>query len=170
MPAPIAPFKRLLSNYKVDTSTGCWLWQGHKYSNGYGAIKKFGKMVLAHRFSYELHKGPIPKNLCVMHSCDTRNCINPEHLSLGTHQDNMSDAAAKGRMRSGPNHHNYGKPNPRPNQAIPVQVLGLRFSSMKEAERCFGLGAGTVAYWIKNCPTKAWKLKKNQRKEEPSEC
>lgn len=92
---------RLLAGYSIDESTGCWEWQG-ALRVGYGAIvgKINGtrKTLGAHRVSYELHKGPIPKGLFVCHSCDNRKCINPEHLWLGTGKDNMQDALRKDRM------------------------------------------------------------------------
>ena len=56
-----------------------------------------GRTVRVHRFSYEMYKGPIPKGMLVCHKCDVRNCVNPEHLWLGTYSDNNKDCAAKGR-------------------------------------------------------------------------
>ncbi|MGR7993860.1 HNH endonuclease signature motif containing protein [Xanthobacter sp. ZOL 2024] len=155
MPTAEAPFLRFLRGYVVDKATGCWLWVGHKYPNGYGAIKSFGRTISAHRFAYELYKGPIPEGMEILHSCDVKNCVNPDHLRVGTHRENMEEASARGLMPSGVNSPKYGKPNPRPRQSNRVRVLGVEYESQKAAERALGLGSGTVAYWLKNCPNKA---------------
>lgn len=84
---------------KVDQSEGCWDWCGASRGNGYGAIKVNGKVVDAHRVSYVIHKGPVPVGKLVMHSCDNRTCVNPEHLSLGDCKDNHNDAIAKGLVK-----------------------------------------------------------------------
>jgi hypothetical protein len=154
MPAAIPPFKRLLSHYDEDPVTGCWLWNSSTYKSGYGWLKVFGKVVSAHRYSYELHKGEIPKGMHILHSCDVKTCINPEHLRPGTHQENMNEAVERSRIRSGENHPMYGTKNPRPKQAHPVRVLGKNFQSKKEAERELGLGSGTVNYWLARHPEK----------------
>ena len=73
----------------------CWEWVAGKNSNGYGAFMRNG----AHRASYELHIGPIPKGKMVLHRCDNRTCVNPDHLFLGTNDDNMKDMVKKKRQR-----------------------------------------------------------------------
>lgn len=96
--------ERLLDKYVVNEN-GCWLYTGYVDELGYGIIHDNGP-IKAHRASWIVHKGPIPEGMHVLHSCDTRNCINPDDLFLGTHQDNMADRDAKGRMANvkGSNH------------------------------------------------------------------
>lgn len=82
---------------KVQKTDECWLWMGGKDSWGYGALKVGGVQVKASRYSYELHNGPIPAGLCVLHKCDVPACVNPVHLFLGTDKDNAVDRENKGR-------------------------------------------------------------------------
>lgn len=94
-----------IHNFVDKDAAGCWNWKGHRNWLGYGVIRKDPrpdqkKVLFAHRWSYEAHKGPIPSGLHVMHSCDNPACINPDHLSVGTHVDNMRDMAEKGRARN----------------------------------------------------------------------
>jgi hypothetical protein len=80
---------------------GCWIWQAA--TNGrYGLISSGGKMLKAHRAAYQMHRGPIPDGMVVMHACDNPLCVNPDHLSLGTQLDNIRDRDRKGRQV--PNH------------------------------------------------------------------
>lgn len=93
----------------VKKTDGCWLWTGHTDSGGYGMIKRFGKMKKAHRISYELHVGKIPKGLFVCHRCDNPPCVNPTHIFIGTARENFIDAIEKGRVhqKSGSSHWRY---------------------------------------------------------------
>jgi len=90
---------------------GCWNWlgatsfKGRKWS--YGIINKDKKPYLAHRVSWELHNGPIPKEMDLCHKCDNTLCVNPDHLFLGTQADNNRDRDLKGRKAMGEGHGKY---------------------------------------------------------------
>lgn len=79
----------------------CWLWAGFIAPDGYGKLQIDGRSVGAHRISWELHNGPIPDGMNVLHQCDVRPCCNPSHLFLGTPADNNADKVAKGRQARG---------------------------------------------------------------------
>lgn len=88
---------RLLNSALLNPHTGCWEWQKKLNPYGYGQIKIEKSLRGAHRISFELFKGEIRENMEVMHICDNPKCINPDHLCLGTHSDNMRDCYNKGR-------------------------------------------------------------------------
>ena len=101
MPGPIAKTAHVKFWEHVTQTPSCWQWKGASHEDGYGQVavsnKGIRKNLFAHRLSYEIHIGPIPPGLWVLHHCDNPPCTNPEHLFLGTPLDNMLDAVAKRR-------------------------------------------------------------------------
>jgi|DEB0MinimDraft_6_1074348.scaffolds.fasta_scaffold137259_2 hypothetical protein len=95
--------ERFEDKFIPEPNSGCWLWTAavRKPTEGYGAFYYKGRHHPAHRISYMLYKGGVPGDVHVCHTCDTPECVNPEHLFLGTHTDNMRDKVAKGRFRNG---------------------------------------------------------------------
>lgn len=90
--------ERFLKKIKISKN-GCWDWQAQKDKDGYGRFQSGS----AHRWSYKHYKGD-PTGLFVCHSCDNPGCVNPDHLWLGTHQDNMKDMVKKNKPRNIPSY------------------------------------------------------------------
>lgn len=95
---------RFFLKVKVGGVDECWLWEGRRLRGGYGQFDMGGGCQMAHRMAWVLKNGTIPTGegfhgTCVLHKCDNPACVNPEHLFLGTHVDNMSDMVSKGRAR-----------------------------------------------------------------------
>jgi HNH endonuclease len=93
--------ERFMRHVEVVTESGCWIWTSYVNSSGYGLAYFNGHTVTAHRVSYQMFKGAIPENLCVLHSCDVKCCVNPAHLSLGTHKQNSEQMIKRGRVARG---------------------------------------------------------------------
>lgn len=99
----------------------CWEWTGSRNKEGYGHFRIANKVVKAHRVSFELKNGPIPKYSLICHKCDNPSCVNPCHLFLGTHKDNKMDCVSKNR------HYKYGKP-----PHVPGEKCGQHFLKEKQ--------------------------------------
>ena len=118
--------------------TPCWVWTAAPNPKGYGVISlgSEGKgNVLAHRLSWEIQHGDIPKSLCVLHKCDNPPCVNPEHLFLGTKLDNNRDMIAKGRFKPDPSCYVHGAQHG--NSKLSDDVV-------REARVRFGKGKATI--------------------------
>lgn len=134
-------------NANTDRSggpTACWLWQGSKYSNGYGRVWDGEKMRLAHRVAYAVAYGSesIPEGIDVLHNCqpgpDRKDCVNPAHLWLGTQRDNARDAVQKGQITyySGPDHPMFGVERDVCAKGHPLTTDNIVLTNRGKARRC----------------------------------
>jgi hypothetical protein len=103
-PRVAIPEKISKNSVRVPES-GCWLWIGSLTNNGYGRMT-FGAKTefLSHRLSYEQKYGEIPNGMLALHHCDVKCCVNPDHIFIGTQQDNMTDKVMKNRQAKGAHH------------------------------------------------------------------
>lgn len=132
---------RFKSKYIVSAHGGCHLWTGNRSKSGYGKFKlRDGTQARAHRIAWEIAHGPIPDGLSVLHKCDVRACVNPDHLFLGTHTDNMRDMVRKKRGL-------LGEMNGRA-KLTADDVLSIRQSSGSDAQKAllYGVSESTIRH------------------------
>lgn len=132
---------------KVDKTdpNGCWLWVGGVRSKKYpyGSVKLNKKSYLAHRVSWELSNGPIPKDLCLLHNCDISLCVNPDHLRLGTHKENTIDMVSRNRQAKG---ELSGNSKLNKQQIIEIRKLRKTDMKIKDIAKQFNICTRTVWY------------------------
>jgi hypothetical protein len=128
------------------------MWNGQENGSGYGQIGLGGKTDYVHRVSYKFHHGEIPKGFFVLHTCDVRNCWNPDHLRIGTQMENIHDAIKKDR-------HVYGEKQGQ-HKLTTEQVLEMKrlyapgkFGAMRIG-KMFGVSEATAQRIIKGT---SWK-------------
>lgn len=133
---------------KVKKTDSCWIWTGGHLKHGYGMIRAGGtehRRLGAHRVSWMIHHNEIPNGLYVLHHCDNPPCVNPAHLFLGTHLDNVRDMHQKGRASGGRMFGNSFRRTTTEEQVR--QIRGLfknRHISYSAIARTFNLGRNTV--------------------------
>ncbi len=110
----------------------CWNWNASRMAGGYGKFKYNGETVGAHRISWILHHNNIPEDIQVLHRCDNRKCVNPKHLFLGTHQDNMKDMENKNRC-----YMSRGEKNP--NSKLTWDEVNKIRNEYNNGKKCFNL-------------------------------
>jgi len=136
---------------KVKKTNDCWQWTGTKDRDGYGRFRIPGKGLRgSHRIAWSLVNGTIPIGLCVLHKCDNPSCVNPDHLFLGTQQDNIKDMVAKGRQSK-----MFGLRNPKC-KLTDDQVREIRIaytegiSTQKELRIRYGVSVGQISDVVNN--------------------
>lgn len=93
-------FESFIARVYPEPNTGCWIWGGKMPDKKrYPEVSVNGNKIAAHRYSYQHYNGDFNKSLHVLHKCDNTYCVNPDHLFLGTHQQNMIDRDSKGRHK-----------------------------------------------------------------------
>ena len=142
---------------KVDKTDTCWNWTASRFWHGYGCFgvkegEKY-KTRYAHRVAYEEVVGPIPDGLFVLHKCDNRGCVRPDHLFLGTQLDNMRDCSRKGRKPGVPR---FGEQNPQSkltaDDVKEIRRIGKSMSQQKIANM-FGVSQTLIGLILRG---KSW--------------
>lgn len=138
-------FQRFHKKYEIEES-GCWLWTGGTRANSKGVLyprhwTDDKKSMGAHRFSFELVHGAIPKGMYVCHKCDTPLCVNPHHLFLGTHNDNMRDMVMKKRSFVGRGENKKGLSKLTNKQAEQIRNMDI---SQSKIAALFGVSQTTI--------------------------
>lgn len=131
----------------IEKTDSCWNWTGRLVGKGYGSLGLGGagaKGILAHRLSYQMHKGEIPEGMVVMHKCDNPRCVNPDHLDVGTQSQNIKDALSRGRKLM-PTHKVRGD-ECGASKLTSEQVLSIRAStlSLNEMAEQYGVSRSAI--------------------------
>lgn len=139
--------EELLRWYGWETNArGCWVFSGGEVNKGHSRIPIDGRMVVTHRYAYEVWVGPIPKGKMLLHSCDNGPCINPKHLRPGTHKENMRDM--KMRKRAARGEHN-GNRVLTENDVLEIRELYKRGETQQAISEQFGTARTTIGQIVR---------------------
>jgi len=127
-----------LSNNLLKMDSGCWEFIGARDSKGYGRIWHEGNTIMAHRACWIVTNGPIPVGIFVLHKCDNPPCCNPDHLRLGTADDNTQDMLAKGRYKITRN------PKLSADQVIEIKAALETGTTRRELSERFAVSLGAI--------------------------
>ena len=158
-------------------NNGCWAWAGARDHNGYGYMgikvrqgKNNHTAIRAHRVSWMIHRGPIPRGMCVLHKCDNPQCTNPDHLFLGTRKDNNEDKIIKNRHCGAPGEKNSGAKLTQ-QQVDEIRAFPRGKPTAAEIAKRFGISKGHVndircgyAWPFPGAPPRWRKKKANERR------
>lgn len=132
----------------------CWSWTGATQYGGYGVLGshgKRGKLVRAHRLSYEIHNGPIPEGMVIRHSCDNPACTNPRHLAVGTYRQNIQDAMERNRVRA---HGRHGMAKLTEDAVTAIRSMRSAGATLRAIAAEFHISSGHVSNIVQG---KAWR-------------
>jgi hypothetical protein len=144
--------ERFEKKFIPEPNSGCWLWTAAAKGDGYGHFAlNNGKPIGAHRASWMIYNGDIPDGMHVLHRCDVRCCVNPDHLFLGTNQDNVQDRQRKGRRPP-----TFGEANPKA-KLTAIQVAAIRADprSLSKTAAAYGVSRTHIGLIRQN---KFWRI------------
>lgn len=135
---------RLIENFKAKFITGteeeCWNWTAALDGKGYGQLRYGYKQYISSRLSWEVFRGPIPEGMLVLHKCDNRKCVNPNHLYIGTYSDNMGDRESRNRAP------NAGRPITHSKEFIAyIKLLSSQGNSQMSISRSLGISQSFIS-------------------------
>jgi HNH endonuclease len=130
-----------------EPNSGCWLWELYVDGIGYGRHGRTEDEVKAHRLSWRLARGPIPVGAFVLHRCDVRCCVNPEHLFLGSQAENVADMIAKGRaVKRGPRGEDNAQARLDEEDVWAIRWMAkLKVSTQAQIARDYGVSPMTIS-------------------------